>query len=127
MGGRRPSRIKDIAGSGRDVTKFTKKLTEAIKEKNVQKTLDTAFKIASLKKSVENFSYGLSLLKPLHHRLKEIEKKKLNLTSSEREEIATQELSKLEKERNLKISSGVRELIIRSAKKSLRGERKWKR
>jgi len=127
MGGRRPSRIRDIAGSSSDVVKFTKKLTQSIKKKDVQGTLDNAFKIASSEQAVENFAHGMSLLGPLHRRLKDIENKKLNLNSDEREKIATEELSKLEKEKGIKISSGIRELIIRSAKKSLKGDEKWKK
>jgi len=126
MGGRRPSRIKNIAGSGKDVTRFSNKLTRSIEKGDAQETLNNAFKIASTEKAIENFAFGMSLLEPLSRKLKEIETKKLNLSSDQREKIAVQELAKLEKGKDLEISSGIRNLIIRSAKKSLRGEKEWK-
>lgn len=127
MGGRRPSRIRDIAGSSKSVTKFSKDLNKAIEEKNVDRTLNTAFKIASEEKAIENFAYGLSLLGPLQKKLIEIEEKKLSLNRDDREKIAIEELSKIEKEKNLSIPTGIRNLIIRSATKSLKGEKEWKK
>ena len=126
MGGRKPTKIKYIAGTGKNVTKFTRDLTNAIKKKDEEKTLDAAFKIASTEKSLETFSHAMSLLKPLHHKLKEIENKKINLNDKERNEIAVKEWSKIEKEKNLVLEPGFRRMIIESAKKSLKGDRKWK-
>jgi len=126
MGGRRPTKIRTIAGTGENVTKFTRDLTNAIKKKDAEKTLDVAFKIASTEKSLENLAHAMSLLKPLHNKLKEIESKKINFTEKERHAIAVKEWSKIEKERKLTLDSGFRRMIIESAEKSLKGDKKWK-
>jgi len=127
MGGRRPSDISEIAGKSKKITKQTKELHKKIKEKNVQATLNIAFNIATSETGIENFALGMTILKALYRKLKDIENKKVHLNSEEREKIASKVLSKIEKEKNLTISSGIRELIIRSAKKSLKGEAKWKK
>jgi len=125
MGGRRPRTIKDVAGSGAAVSRAKRELTSAIKEKNVQKTLDSAFRIASTDKAVENFAHAMRMLRPLHKQLVSAEKKPI--PDKKIHNIAVKEWGRIEKERKLDVSSGFRRMVVESAEKSLRRGKKWKK
>ena len=122
MGGRRPRTVRDVAGSSAAVNRAKRELTSAIKEKNVQKTLDSAFGIVSTEKAVENFANAMRMLRPLHKRLTSIEKKPIS--EKKLHKIAVKEWGKIEKKRKLEMSSGFRRMVIESAEKSLRRGRK---
>lgn len=125
MGGRRPGTIKEVAGSGPIVSRYKRELTSAIKEKNVQKTLDSTFKIATTEKALENFGHAMNMLRSLHEKLSS-EDRRRRISYEKTHDIAAKEWNRIEKKRKIEVSSGFRRMVIDSAEKSLRRGKKWK-
>jgi hypothetical protein len=118
MGGRRPSRISDVAGSSAKVMRIRRELSSAIKTKDAQKTLDSALRIASTDKALDNFAHAMSMLTPLYAQLKSQRK---DLSDEQIHNIAVNAWDRIQKTQKVEVVPGFRRMVIESVKKSLRG------
>ena len=118
MGGRRPSRISDVAGSSARIIRIRRELSSAIKTRDTQKTLESALRIASTDKALDNFAHAMSMLTPLYAQLKSPRK---DLSDKQIHNIAVNEWDKIQKTHKVEAVPGFRRMVIESVKKSLRG------